>query len=285
MSNEHEENETRTIFHKDEQLALTVIMLAVLIGIFLSVYRAKESSAPLVTDSDTSVRIRGEAEPGELLTVYQGDEAIGTTQADENGSWTYTFTDSQPSANDLASLAVLPFAQTADTTNRSGISSSILLDFLQNISLDIASDPNAMVAIAVNDKVIDMMRLNYTGQQTYEMPYEAITVGLNEITVRNTDTDTLIFSQTVNRSAPAATRLDSTPAQGSVTGTGQPNGLIAIQFKRQPIQLINTDSTGNWQASPLVNTDTEYDVSVWSIDTNNALVGTPTDSATVTLGP
>lgn len=49
---------------------------------------SEEAEVPLAT----SARITGSAEPGSMVTIFNGEEALGEVLADENGNWRYRMT-------------------------------------------------------------------------------------------------------------------------------------------------------------------------------------------------
>lgn len=231
--------------------------------------------------NDATPSIRGDAEANSTVTVYIDGKSVGTTNADANGQYTYTFNpaladgphDITVTATDATSntsgqspvLAIVIDTQAPaapDVELETPISNGVITTTKPTISG--IAEPNSTVAIYVDGVAAGTTTADANGHYTYTFN-PALAQGPHSITATATDAagntsapgGPLNFTiDAVAPDIPGAPVLPGVNNPGlvntgtpTITGKGEPGTTITIYTDGQPVGTTEVDASGDWSHS------------------------------------
>ncbi|WP_158286402.1 Ig-like domain-containing protein [Chitinophaga sp. S165] len=228
--------------------------------------------------NDNTPTVSGKAEPNSTVTIIVDGKPAGTTTADGNGNYSYTFNPALPDGNhnvtttatDAAgntsqqtpplSLAVDTQAPAAPTVVlETPINNGVITTTKPTISG--AAEPNSTVTIYVDGVVVGTTPADANGHYTYTFN-PALSQGAHSITATATDaagnTSTpggpLTFSiDAVAPDVPEAPVLPGINTPGlvntgtpTITGKGEPGTTITVYTDDKAVGTAVVDANGDW---------------------------------------
>jgi hypothetical protein len=230
-----------------------------------------------ISTQDLRPTIGGTAEPGALITVYDGASSIGTTTASGSGVWSFTPT------SDLSEAAhPLRVTATDEAGNTSGYSNTrtITVDLtapsapvIDSPATDVSTtsvrppiggnaEANSEVTVYDGATAIGTTTADGSGDWSFT-PSSDLSEGAHSFRVTatdeagNTSPDSNIRTITIDATAPSAPVI-TTPAQNLTTavntqpisGTAEPDSTVTIYNGAILIGTATADGSGNWSLSP-----------------------------------
>jgi hypothetical protein len=249
--------------------------------------------------SDATPSIKGNTEPNSTVTVYADGKPVGTTKADGNGKYTYTF---DPALEDGPHNITVTASDAAGNISGQSPALAVVIDtqapaaptvMLQTPAKDGvistnkptvtgAAEANSTVTVYAGGVAVGTAKADASGQYTYTFD-TALSQGLHTITTTATDaagntslpSATLSFSiVTIVPATPAAPILPGIIIPGlvntgepTITGKGEPGTLIIIYTDGKPMGSANVNASGNWSYTynPILK-EGSYEITVTASD-------------------
>ncbi len=176
--------------------------------------QAVSDSGSISTDNLTYVKmaiIDGKADANNEVYVYANDNVIGSTMANANGFWAYTFANGilqegnniitiiTKDSSGLLSASSLPLTITIDTTqpiaalpdlqagSDTGVSNTDNRTSDETATLEGTTEPSARVALYLNSSFVTQLTASASGNWTYTFAPGVLAEGNNDIYVTITD--------------------------------------------------------------------------------------------------
>lgn len=193
----------------DAALSLDNVETDAPVGAQLDAASNSGSTADTIT-SVTTPSISGTSEPNATITIYVDDASVGTTTADGNGSWNYTFnTALSEGSNSITTTATdfvgntsaaspalvitidtiapsQPPAPLLDDASNTG-STSDLITYDPTPAISGIAEMNSLVEVFVGGQSKGTAQTDGSGNWSFMLPNGALTEGANAITVTATD--------------------------------------------------------------------------------------------------
>ncbi|PSL20883.1 Ig-like domain-containing protein, partial [Chitinophaga ginsengisoli] len=228
--------------------------------------------------NDNTPTVTGKAEPNSTVTVYVDGKPAGTTTADNNGNYSYTFNPALADGNhnvtttatDAAgntSAQTPPLSLTVDT--QAPAAPTIVLETASNNgvittskpTISGAAEPNSTVTIYADGVVAGTATADASGHYTYTFN-NGLSQGAHAITATATDAagntslpgGPLAFSiDAMAPGIPSAPVLPGINIPGLVntgtpriTGRGEPGTTITIYTNGKPVGTADVNTAGDW---------------------------------------
>ncbi|QHS58617.1 Ig-like domain-containing protein [Chitinophaga agri] len=261
-------------------------------------------AAPTVTTAknptnDNTPTITGKAEPNSTVTIYDGNNVVGTVPTDANGSYSYTFnpalsdgphnitttaTDAAGNTSDKSAQLPVVVDTHAPATPPSpvledGRTGGLIND--NTPSIKGTAEANSTVTIYLNGKAVGTTKADAAGNYTYtfspalaDASY-AITVTATDA-AGNTSAQSPALNITIDSAAPAtpaAPQLiggkdgiinDATP---SIKGDAEPNSTVTVYVDGKSVGTTKADAAGHYTytINPAL-ADGKHDITVTATD-------------------
>lgn len=269
---------------EDELVAIIVTLIAAVLFFFVVGRGCRPQSAEILDGNSILVVEEGVADqidvpPGvTVLTVDEarelGIEATPIAQSDlqelrEEGELTVDALDEDGEESEVQ----LPFIA-ASVAPTLGFMENRTFEF-GNILIDGQGEPDTDVAVIVDGEEIGRSRVNPSGDWSYLIPRGAIGVGNHDVIARSGELSSDVSSFTLN--APQTPRFLSQysdqvpPDRYFVRGTADANWQVGLRSAGDNVQIIETDSNGNWEALLDLTQPGEYSLQAFAINPD----GTP----------
>ncbi|TQM63661.1 Ig-like domain-containing protein, partial [Klugiella xanthotipulae] len=251
---------------------------------FASVRMVATPESPVLFPTD-GVTITGTAEPGNTITVYDGDhQAIGTATVNSDGTFTVTAT--EPVSND----EVLTVSST-DANGFVSPESPAQVDSeapeapqvrpSNGTILRGTAEANTLVTIyAEDDSVLATVRVDSAGN--FSLPFTPQLADQTKLALTSLDAagnESAVTPVTIDGSAVMAPVI--IPSDGTIiTGTGTPGNTVTVTLPGGVVVSVDVNPDGTWTVTP----DPEslhHDDTVTAIQTNAA--GTQSDPGTILI--
>lgn len=262
------------------------------------------ASAPgvgLVTDTGVSHSdhitsndaLKGTAQAGATVTIYEGATLLGTTTADGSGNWTYTpaaLADGVHSlkltATDVAgNTASSVFSFTLDTSTAAPAvalvhdSGALAGDGItNNDALKGTAEAGATVTIHEGTQVLGTATADGSGNWT--LTPATIPDGMHALTVTATDVagnasssafsftlDTSTANPTIALSSDTgASASDGISYNDALKGTAEAGATVTVQEGGNTLGTVTADGSGNWTLAPAALADGAHTLTVTATD-------------------
>ncbi|MGV3274772.1 Ig-like domain-containing protein, partial [Staphylococcus sp. 11261D007BR] len=219
-------------------------------------------NAPLIHDIEAGVtKITGQGENGSTITVSFPDGATANAVVDDEGNWTIDVPLDTP-------LPTLGEDITATSTDKAGNESQVSTKAVQDTTAPEApgvlpielgettingtGEPGATVEVTFKDGTIGTAEVGENGNWTLEGTADNLQLN-DKIEVTQKDASqnvshatTVMVHDTTAPDAPNVNPIEA--ASTEVTGTGEPNALIALQLPDGSVVEATANENGDWTA-------------------------------------
>ena len=238
--------------------------------------------------NDNTPDIKGTAEKNSTVTIYSGTTAVGTTNADNNGDYTFTFptladgsytirvTATDAAGNTSAKSGTLVF--TVDTQAPAVPTLTTAVNPTSNNTPTVTgkTDPNTSVTIYKDGTAVTTVTSNGSGDYTYTFS-PALADGTYALTatakdaIGNVSNASTPLNLTVDATAPAApvittSKLITNINTPVITGTAEANSTVTIYRGATQVGTVTATAGGTFTYTFTTLADGTYAVSATSKD-------------------
>lgn len=222
--------------------------------------------------------LTGKAEAGTTVTVYNGEDKLTTVIADEDGNWSYSFTNSLPEGPQQITATAMDLAH--NTSDLSSIfnfvvdtqapqqSAAPVLDTENNGGIVKTGEPaisgsteaNASAHLYIDGGLLTTVSTDESGNWNYSFD-PPLTDGIYEITVKiedaagNTGPESPSLKIVVDTQAPQAPASPQPSGTNEgftnnnkpvISGSAEPNATVTLYSNGSPVATLVADASGNW---------------------------------------
>ncbi|QCI12532.1 BapA prefix-like domain-containing protein [Pseudomonas putida] len=227
----------------------------------------------IITNADGSITVGGSAEPGSTVTVTYPDGSTDTVVADEDGTWSMTSPEDQPSgevevnaSDEAGNTSASTTEDYTDTTAPEAPSVIVTPNADGGLTVTGSAEAGSSVTVTFPDGSSQTVTADAEGNYsaTTSVPQTSGEVGASATDAAgNTgDAGTVAY---VDSTAPEAPMLDEiiTNEDGSITvgGTAEPGSTVNVTYPDGSTDTVVADENGTWSlTSPVDQPTGEVDV-------------------------
>ncbi|WP_171049448.1 Ig-like domain-containing protein [Pseudomonas nicosulfuronedens] len=251
---------------------------------------------PIVTNDDGSVTVGGSAEPGSTVTVTYPDGSTGDVVVGEDGSWSITSPENQPTgeisvnATDEAGNTGASVTESyTDTTAPEAPSVTVTANADGGLTVSGSAEPGSTVTVTFPDGSSDTVTAGSDGSYgiTTHVPQTSGEVSASATDAAGNTGDATTQAYT-DSTAPQAPVLDPivTNEDGSVTvgGSAEPGSTVTITYPDGTTGSVVAGEDGSWSITSPEN-QPSGDLTVKATDEAGNTGASVTESYTDTTAP
>ncbi|WP_338125316.1 Ig-like domain-containing protein [Pseudomonas nitroreducens] len=250
---------------------------------------------PIVTNDDGSITVGGSAEPGSTVTVTYPDGSTGSVVAGEDGSWSITSPDNQPSGeisvnatDEAGNTGDSATESYTDTTAPDAPSVNVVGNADGGLTVSGSAEPGTTVTVTFPDGSTDTVTAGSDGSYsiTTNVPQTSgeVTASASDAAGNVGDNTTVGYIDSTAPQSPSVTVSANDDGGLTVSGSAEAGSTVTVTFPDGSTASVTAGSDGRYEITTHV-PQTSGEVSASATDAaGNA--GAPTvESYTDTQGP
>ena len=250
---------------------------------------------PVVTNEDGSITVGGSAEPGSTVNVTYPDGSSGSVVAGEDGSWSITSPDNQPSGeisvsatDEAGNTGASATESYTDTTAPDAPSVNVVANADGGLTVSGSAEAGSTVTVTFPDGSTDTVTAGSDGSYsiTTNVPQTSgdVTASASDAAGNVGDSTTVGYTDTAAPQSPSVTVSANDDGGLTVSGSAEAGSTVTVTFPDGSTASVTAGSDGSYEITTHI-PQTSGEVSASATDAaGNA--GAPTvENYTDTQGP